>query len=78
MGVDFDWICRGGREYGRSVVLDGEKTEKTMLVTYMAVRDATGTYLGTMELVQDMGFAKEHFLSDVKAKEAALRAGMED
>lgn len=31
-----------------------------------------------MELVQDMGFAKEHFLSDVKAKEAALRAGMED
>lgn len=36
------------------------------------------TALGTMELVQDMGFAKEHFLSDVKAKEAALRAGMED
>ena len=27
LGVDFDWICRGGREYGRSVVLDGEKTE---------------------------------------------------
>ena len=25
--MDFDWICRGGREYGRSVVLDGEKTE---------------------------------------------------
>ena len=55
-----------------------EKNGKTMLVTYMAVRDAQGTYLGTMELVQDMGFAKEHFLSDVKAKEAALRAGMED
>ena len=55
-----------------------EKNGKTMLVTYMAVRDATGTYLGTMELVQDMGFAKEHFLSNVKAKEAALRAGMED
>ena len=55
-----------------------EKNGKTMLVTYMAVRDATGAYLGTMELVQDMGFAKEHFLSDVKAKEAALRAGMED
>ena len=55
-----------------------EKNGKTMLVTYMAVRDAAGTYLGTMELVQDMGFAKEHFLSDVKAKEAALRAGMED
>ena len=27
LGVEFDWICRGGREYGRSVVLDGEKTE---------------------------------------------------
>lgn len=55
-----------------------EKNGKTMLVTYMAVRDAQGTYLGTMELVQDMGFAKEHFLSDVKAKEAALRTGQED
>lgn len=55
-----------------------EKNGKTMLVTYMAVRDAQGTYLGTMELVQDMGFAKEHFLSDVKAKEAAIRAGQED
>ena len=55
-----------------------EKNGKTMLVTYMAVRDEQGTYLGTMELVQDMGFAKEHFLSDVKAKEAALRAGQED
>lgn len=55
-----------------------EKNGKTMLVTYMAVRDAQGTYLGTMELVQDMGFAKEHFLSDVKAKEAALRAGQEN
>lgn len=55
-----------------------EKNGKTMLVTYMAVRDAQGTYLGTMELVQDMGFAKEHFLSDVKEKEAALRAGQED
>ena len=55
-----------------------EKNGKTMLVTYMAVRDAQGTYLGTMELVQDMSFAKEHFLSDVKAKEAALRAGQED
>ncbi len=51
----------------QSADLDGEK-RKTMLVTYMAVRDAAGTYLGTMELVQDMGFAKEHFLSDVKSK----------
>lgn len=55
-----------------------EKNGKTMLVTYMAVRDQDGNYIGTLELVQDMGFAKEHFLSDVKAKEAALRAGVED
>ncbi len=33
-----------------------------MLVTYMAVRDADGNYVGTAEFVQDMEFAKEHFL----------------
>ena len=38
-----------------------EKNGRTMLVTYMAVRDNTGKYLGTMELVQDMEFAKEYF-----------------
>lgn len=38
-----------------------EKNGKTMLVTYMAVRDHAGNYIGTLELVQDMGFAKEHF-----------------
>ena len=38
-----------------------EKNGKTMLVTYMAVRDLDGNYIGTLELVQDMGFAKEHF-----------------
>lgn len=54
-----------------------EKNGKTMLVTYMAVR-MPQAHISTMELVQDMGFAKEHFLSNVKAKEAALRAGMED
>ena len=30
-------------------------------VLYMAVRDELGKYLGTMELVQEMDFAKEHF-----------------
>lgn len=39
-----------------------EKNGKTMLVTYMAVREDDGNYLGTMEIVQDMEFAKEHFL----------------
>lgn len=32
-----------------------------MLVQYMAVRDANHNYLGTVELVQDMEFAREHF-----------------
>ena len=38
-----------------------EKEGRTMLITYMAVRDKQSRYLGTMELVQDMTFAKEHF-----------------
>lgn len=38
-----------------------EKGGRTMLVTYMAVRDKNGKYLGTAEFVQDMEFAKEHF-----------------
>ena len=38
-----------------------EKGGCTMLVKYMAVRDSQGKYLGTVELVQDMEFAKEHF-----------------
>ena len=38
-----------------------DKNGKCMLVRYMAVRDKEGKYLGTLELVQDMGFAKEHF-----------------
>lgn len=32
-----------------------------MLVTYMAVRDENDGYIGTLELVQDMEFAKEYF-----------------
>lgn len=38
-----------------------DKNGKTFLVTYMAVRDGEGNYIGTMELVQDMEFAKEYF-----------------
>lgn len=38
-----------------------DKNGKCMLVRYMAVRDKEGKYLGTLELVQDMGFAKEYF-----------------
>lgn len=43
------WMKKGGR---------------TMLVQYMAVRDAAGKYIGTVELVQDMEFAKTHFLGE--------------
>ena len=38
-----------------------EKNGRTILVTYTAVRDGAGKYIGTVELVQDMEFAKEHF-----------------
>jgi DUF438 domain-containing protein len=38
-----------------------DKNGCTFLVTYMAVRDKDNKYLGTVELVQDMGFVKKHF-----------------
>lgn len=38
-----------------------DKGGRTFLVTYYAVRDKKDNYLGTLELVQDMEFAKEHF-----------------
>ena len=38
-----------------------ERNGKTVLVKYMAVRDENQKYLGTLEIVQDLGFAKEHF-----------------
>ncbi len=38
-----------------------EKNGRTMLVTYMAVRDQNKKYLGTVEVIQDMEFAKAHF-----------------
>ena len=45
-----------------SVPIWMEKEGHTMLVKYMAVRDKSGKYLGTVELVQDMEFARERFL----------------
>ena len=38
-----------------------EKAGRTMLVTYIAVRDENDGYIGTLELIQDMEFAKEYF-----------------
>ena len=37
------------------------KNGRIMLVKYMAVRDRNGQYVGTLELVQDMEFAREYF-----------------
>ena len=53
---------RNNRRDDVSVWMD--KSGRTMLVKYMAVRDKTGKYIGTVELVQDMEFAKEHFLGN--------------
>ena len=44
-----------------SVQVWTEKGGRSMLVTYMAVRDKEENYIGTVELVQNMEFAKEHF-----------------
>ena len=41
-----------------------EKGGRSMLVRYMAVRDAQRNYLGTVEVVEDMEFAREHFLGN--------------
>ena len=38
-----------------------DKDGRTFLVTYYAVRHKQEQYLRTLELVQDMEFAKEHF-----------------
>lgn len=44
-----------------SVPIWMDKNGRSMLVTYMAVRDKSNKYLGTVEIVQDMEFAKQHF-----------------
>ena len=44
-----------------SVPIWMEKGGRVMLVKYMAVRDENENYLGTVELVQDMEFAREYF-----------------
>ena len=38
-----------------------KKNGRTVYVNYMAVRDKEHNYLGTLEVVQDMEFAREHF-----------------
>lgn len=50
---------RAGRR--DSVPIWMEKNGRTVFVNYMAVRDKDHNYVGTLEVVQDMEFAKEHF-----------------
>lgn len=50
---------RAGRRDSVSIWMD--KGGHIMSVKYMAVRDNDGKYVGTVELVQDMEFAKEYF-----------------
>lgn len=45
-----------------------EKGGRPMLVKYMAVRDKDARYLGTMEVVQDMTFARDHFQKQAEEK----------
>lgn len=50
---------RSGEE--SSVEMWSEKAGEPVLIRYLAVRDGAGTYLGTLECVQKMDSAREHF-----------------
>ena len=54
-------LVDGGKMVDASIARQ-QRAERTKLVKYMAVRDKKGAYLGTVEIVQDMDFAKEHFV----------------
>lgn len=51
-----------------------EKEGEPVLVRYMAVRDKKGTFLGTLEIVQKMGFAKS--ISPCKVCALPARRGL--
>ena len=53
-----DSFRKGARD---NVAVWLEKQGRPFYVNYMAVRDQNNNYIGTLELVQDMQFAKEHF-----------------
>jgi DUF438 domain-containing protein len=57
---------RDGKE--DSVEVWNSRAGEPVLIRYMAVRDKEGNYLGTMELVQRMGFAKKHFAEEESGK----------
>ena len=68
MGVDFDWICRGGREYGRSVVLDGEKTETAKgSSVVIPLRDMV--QLANINTAMDVGYLMLEYKINLKIPE---------
>ncbi len=50
---------RAGKRDERKVWLD--RPDKSLCIMYLAVRDTNGNYVGTLEFVQDMTFARDHF-----------------
>ena len=42
--------------------LYGWKRNRPVYVSYIAVRDKDNNYIGVLELVQDMTFARDHFV----------------
>lgn len=57
---------RSGKRDSVSVWM--EKNHRATLVTYHAVRDAQGRYVGTMETVQDMEEARKHFMKSMSPR----------
>lgn len=55
---------RSGRKDNVPVWL--EKAGRPVFINYIAVRDEDGEYVGVLETVQDMSFAKEYFLNPDK------------
>ena len=58
---------RSGKRDSVSVWM--EKNHRATLVTYHAVRDAQGRYVGTMETVQDMEEARKHFRKSMSSEQ---------
>ena len=54
-----------------------KRGDRDLWVRYLAVRDREGTYLGTLEFVQDMTAARKHF-EDEKGEPFDPMAGIED
>lgn len=72
IGCGFDWICRGGREYGRSVVLDGEKRKRQKEVqdkgrVVIPLRDMV--QLANINTAMDVGYLMLEYKINLKIPE---------